>query len=124
VSTRAEDLVDLVEYRQRRWPSKKMPPARPRPVDDSRSETSSTIGNIKERNALLAATGAGVSKSKRAAMNAQHSTLKPVINGVASGHAAAAETDPSLPRVRTRTSMPSKLPGISLFCPRTGTALY
>lgn len=81
-----------------------MPPARPRILDDSRSETSSTVTNQKDKFVLGAAGGLGVSKAKRQAANANgHNGLnKAAGNGpgpAASAAAESSEKDPSLPRV-------------------------
>ncbi|EXJ53531.1 uncharacterized protein A1O5_13202 [Cladophialophora psammophila CBS 110553] len=89
-----------------------MPPARGRNVDDSRSETSSTITNQKEKSTLGLASGSGVSKGKRFASGLNVPTAgnkTPVYgNGAAPPSATPAVTegdkDPSLPRVCRTTS--------------------
>jgi hypothetical protein len=78
---------------------KKMPPTRPRALDDSRSEASSTIGNIKDRNTFSAATGSGVSKNKRTILNSHNAGLKPSVISVTVTGAGSEEAGPSLPRV-------------------------
>ena len=78
----------------------KMPPARARVLDDSRSETSSTIFNLKEKNSLGAGTGAGISKQKKNAGPTQNSTAKNAANTTAAT-AAAAVADPNSARVRS-----------------------
>ncbi|KAJ9609367.1 hypothetical protein H2200_005694 [Cladophialophora chaetospira] len=85
-----------------------MPPPRARNVDDSRSETSSTVTNQREKLALGPTSGSGVSKGKRSALG-HHGTnggAKVAVNGSApalvlpaAATAAEAEKDPSLPRV-------------------------
>ncbi|KIW86867.1 uncharacterized protein Z519_12488 [Cladophialophora bantiana CBS 173.52] len=89
-----------------------MPPARGRNVDDSRSETSSTITNQKEKSTLGPASGSGVSKAKRFAsgLNVPGAGNKAPVygNGAAPPSATPAVTegdkDPSLPRVCRSTS--------------------
>lgn len=81
-----------------------MPPARPRNVDDSRSETSSTIANQKEKPPLGPTSGSGVSKGKRLTSNLNGSSgaSKALVNGVAipaPPTATDGEKDPNLPRV-------------------------
>ena len=91
-----------------------MPPARPRIIDDSRSETSSTVTNLKEKTLLGPTSGLGVTKGKRTALghNGNNGSHKIVaLNGNTSTAAvplpaapAAVEVvkDPSLPRVCAR----------------------
>lgn len=66
-----------------------MAPTRPRAIDDSRSETSSTITNLKDKAALGPVTGgAAVSKNKRN-MTGQNSSSKATTNGTGAGSSAA-----------------------------------
>jgi hypothetical protein len=79
--------------------SARMPPARPRALDDSRSETSSTIGLLKEKNTQNIVTGSGVSKNKRT-MNMSHAgSVKANVNGTTLPPARAEQIDLSLPKV-------------------------
>ncbi|KIW80871.1 hypothetical protein Z517_03894 [Fonsecaea pedrosoi CBS 271.37] len=88
-----------------------MPPARGRNVDDSRSETSSTITNLKDKSALGPTSGSGVSKGKRFAsgLNVPNAGSKAAMNGngtaAAPASAAPAEEDkdPNLPRTEWKT---------------------
>ncbi|EXJ57975.1 hypothetical protein A1O7_05398 [Cladophialophora yegresii CBS 114405] len=93
-----------------------MPPARARNVDDSRSETSSTITNQKEKSALGPTSGSGVSKGKKSAPGGHNGTSagsKAAVTGNGNGSAAATaaappaveadKVDPSLPRTEWDT---------------------
>ncbi len=94
-----------------------MPPARQRNVDDSRSETSSTLTNQKDKSVLGPTSASGVSKGKRAApplLNGSGGGNKaPVIDVTAPSDSATQPTakDPSLPRVcpRSRTVVEMRL---------------
>ncbi|OCT50925.1 hypothetical protein CLCR_08830 [Cladophialophora carrionii] len=91
-----------------------MPPARARNVDDSRSETSSTITNQKEKSALGPTSGSGVSKGKKSAPgghNGASAGSKAAVTGNGSTAAPAAappaveaDKDPSLPRARVEAN--------------------
>lgn len=72
-----------------------MPPARARVLDDSRSEASSTMPNVKEKSLLSIATMAGVTKPKK---NSGQNSASAVKAGVA---ATAADPDPNLPKVHS-----------------------
>lgn len=90
-----------------------MAPPRARNLDDSRSETSSTITNQKDKSALGGISSVGVFKGKRSGpgQNATQGGTKTVVNGNTTAAAAAAllaaaplavvnkDPDPSLPRV-------------------------
>ncbi|KAI1628258.1 hypothetical protein EDD37DRAFT_301818 [Exophiala viscosa] len=83
-----------------------MPPARPRNLDDSRSDASSIVTILKDKS-LLGPTGAsGVSKNKRSLLNtsAPNGSTKAALNGSAPA-AVEAERDPNLPRTDW-TTMP------------------
>ncbi|ETI27378.1 hypothetical protein G647_09568 [Cladophialophora carrionii CBS 160.54] len=90
-----------------------MPPARARNVDDSRSETSSTITNQKEKSALGPTSGSGVSKGKKSVPGGHNgasvgSKATVTGNGSTAAPAAAppaveADKDPSLPRTEWDT---------------------
>jgi len=93
-----------------------MPPARPRNIDDSRSDASSTVTNQKEKSLLGATSGSGTSKGKRTASNLHGpgGSSKAATNGSAaaagltSTAAADTERDPSLPRTEW-TTMPTSI---------------
>lgn len=73
-----------------------MAPTRPRAVDDSRSETSSTITNLKDKAALGPVMNAtGVSKNKRNT-TAQNQQSKAATNGAGAGNTVAEHS----PKVR------------------------
>ncbi|KIV84302.1 hypothetical protein PV11_00090 [Exophiala sideris] len=76
-----------------------MPPARPRNLDDSRSDASSIVTNLKDKSLLGPTSGSGVSKNKRPAPNtsAANGSTKAVLNGSAPA-GVEAERDPNLPR--------------------------
>jgi hypothetical protein len=84
-----------------------MPPARTRNIDDSRSETSSSIVNLKEKSALGSLNGSGISKRAPTASNGQGAG-KVVLDGnglsaVPSANSAPdAQRDQGLPRVGWR----------------------
>ncbi|OAP59752.1 hypothetical protein AYL99_04754 [Fonsecaea erecta] len=88
-----------------------MPPARGRNVDDSRSETSSTITNQKEKAVLGPAGGSGVSKGKRFAsgLNIPSAGNKTPMNGngtappAATPAATEGDKDPNLPQTEWTT---------------------
>lgn len=81
-----------------------MAPARPRGVDDSRSETSSSITNLKDRSLLGPAGHSAASKGKRVVSSVQnvHQGVPLVTKNAQNGIAAAApvETDSNIARVR------------------------
>lgn len=61
-----------------------MPPARQRPLEDSRSETSSTITNVKDRPGLHQTSNSAIPKSRRVIpgpVNAGSTLPRPVVNG-------------------------------------------
>ncbi|EXJ90218.1 hypothetical protein A1O1_03317 [Capronia coronata CBS 617.96] len=91
-----------------------MPPARPRNIDDSRSEASSTVTNQKDKAALGPTSGSGVAKGKRLASNLNTSTTatKAATNGIGSVAAAPTDVDhkdPNLPRTEWNTMSTSIL---------------
>ncbi|EHY58874.1 hypothetical protein ABEF95_005549 [Exophiala dermatitidis] len=89
-----------------------MPPARPRNVDDSRSETSSTVTNQKDKSVLGPTSGSGVGKGKRLASNLHASTSanKAAATSTAAGEEGPGEKkDPSLPRTGWDTMSTSVL---------------
>ena len=67
-----------------------MAPTRPRVLDDSRSETSSTVTNLKDKAALLGpvTSTAAVSKNKRNTTG-QNNSSKATNNGTGAGSSAA-----------------------------------
>ncbi|KIX02193.1 uncharacterized protein Z518_08132 [Rhinocladiella mackenziei CBS 650.93] len=91
-----------------------MPPARSRNIDDSRSETSSTITNQKEKSLFGPASGSGVSKGRRvvsSALNGSSAGNKTSTNGAAAPSASAVtdgDQDLNLPQTDWAT-MPTSI---------------
>lgn len=76
-----------------------MPPVRQRPLEDSRSETSSTVTNIKDRSGLNQTLTSAIIKGRKVItgpVNGVVALPKPVVNG---NVAISTEHDPNLPRV-------------------------
>jgi len=78
-----------------------MAPARPRGVDDSRSETSSSITNLKDRSLLGPAGTSAIAKGKRVNSNL-HSGISVSAKALPNGTAAAApvDSDVNIPRIQ------------------------
>lgn len=93
-----------------------MAPTRPRGVEDSRSETSSLITNLKDRSLLGPAGNSAVAKGKRVASNTQntHPGLPSYAKNGTSGTATTpAESDQNTARVRfilLHRKCPSNIP--------------
>jgi hypothetical protein len=85
-----------------------MAPARPRGVDDSRSETSSSITNLKDRSLLGPAGTSAIAKGRRANSNLQSGlslNAKALPNGTPAG--AAVDSESNVARVRVSRVRPN-----------------
>ena len=90
-----------------------MPAARQRPLEDSRSETSSTIATLKDRSALVHTTTMLTTTVKSRKPHAVPAislgaVSKILVNGggMAATAALLPEVDPNLPKVRLRLTAP------------------
>ena len=94
-----------------------MAPARPRGIDDSRSETSSSMTNLKDRSLLGPAGTSAVAKGKRV-NSSLHSGLSVNAKALPNGTAATApvDSDSNVARVCVSYVMSGGISHNILFC--------